>query len=103
MAVCNTEAGDYQQAIAWFERVRKQSLKARDSYWLGQYYCNSGITYARLGDTEKAALAYQRAIRHGEKTNDSILISRSLGNLAQLRLSQNEPMPPSPSSGRASR
>ena len=91
MAVCKTEAGDYQQAIAWFDRVRKQSLSARDPYWLGQYYINSGIAYARLGDMAKAALAYQRAIAHGEKIGDSILISRSLGNLAQLRLSQNEP------------
>jgi len=90
MAVCKTEAGDYEQAIAWFNRVRKQSLSARDPYWLGQYYINSGIAYARLGDMVKAALAYQRAIAHGEKTGDSILISRSLGNLAQLRLSQNE-------------
>ncbi len=91
MAVCKTEARDYHQAIAWFNRVRKQSLSSRDPYWLGQYYINSGIAYDRLGDMVKAALAYQRAIAHGEKTGDSILISRSLGNLAQLRLSQNEP------------
>ena len=67
MAVCKTEAGDCEQAIAWFNRVRKQSLSARDPYWLGQYYINSGIAYARLGDMVKAALAYQRAIATGRR------------------------------------
>jgi len=91
LAVCLTEAGNYEKAIEWFDRVHRESLRIKDRYWLGQYYVNSGIAHYYSGDLAKAAAACQKAIKHGEKTGDETLISNALGNLAQVKLSQDEP------------
>ena len=91
LAVCLTEAGNYGKALEWFARVRKESLKIKDPYWLGQYYVNSGIAHYHSGNLAEAARAYQKAIDHGQTSGDEMLISRALGNLSQVKLSEDEP------------
>ena len=91
LAVCLTKAGDYETALERFDRVRKENLRLKDQYWLGQYYVNSGIAYYLSGDVAAAARAYQKAIRHGERNDDDTLISRALGNLTQVKLSEGQP------------
>ena len=91
LAICLTNAADYDKALVWFDRVRRESVKLKDRYWLGQYYVNSGITLNCSGKLAEAARAYERAIRHGEQNDDVVLISRALGNLAQVRVSEGQP------------
>ncbi len=91
VAIGLVDGGAPSQAIPWFERVRRDSLKLKDNYWLGQYYINSGIAHDRCGDTARALAAYQHAIAHGEKTGDKTLLSRALGNLAMLKTAEREP------------
>ena len=70
---------------------RKENLRLRDQYWLGQYHVNSGITLYFSGNLAAAARAYQKAIHHGEQHDDQMLISRALGNLTQVKLSEDQP------------
>ena len=91
LAICSTQADQYDQALEWFERVRKESVKAKNDYWLGQYFINSGIALDLSGDTTKATAAYQKAIQHGKDHENPTLVGRSLGNLAQLRMKEDEP------------
>ena len=91
LATCATQAKQYEKAFAWFERVRKESLKAKDQHWLGRYYINSGVAHDLSGDRQAAAEAFQEASRHGEDHDDPSLLGRSFGNLAQLRMTEGEP------------
>ncbi len=91
LAVCLTKAGDYDTALEWFERMRKENLRLKDQYWLGQYHVNSGIALYFSANLAAAARAYQKAIHHGEQHDDQLLISRALGNLTQVKLSEDQP------------
>jgi tetratricopeptide (TPR) repeat protein len=91
MGICQIEAGSYSEAVAWFERVQKESRKLKDQYWLGQYFINCGIAHYYAGDRAKAEASYKSAIRHAKAQGDPSLNSRALGNLAQVKLSEGEP------------
>lgn len=91
LAICAAQDDRFADALEWFEKVRSSSLKAKDYYWLGQYHINSGVALDRSGDPKGAATAYQRAIEHGKQHDDPLIVGRALGNLAQLRLSEDEP------------
>jgi tetratricopeptide (TPR) repeat protein len=91
LAICSTQGDQYDKALAWFERVRKEGVKEKDDHWLGRYFINSAIALALSGNTRKAAVAYHKAIQHGKDHEDPTLVGRSLGNLAQLRMKEGEP------------
>ena len=91
LAICSTQAEEYEKAFTWFEKVRKESLKAKDQHWLGQYYINSGVAHNLSGDRQAAADAFQKAVGHGEAHDDPFLVGRSFANLAQLRMTEDEP------------
>ncbi len=90
LAICATQDGRIKDALMWFEKVRRQCVKARDAYWLGQYLINSGVAFDVSGDSRRAATAFQKAIKHGKAHKQPSLVGRSLGNLAQIRMREDE-------------
>jgi len=91
LAICASHADRFEEALGWFEKVRSESVKAGDDHWLGQYFINYGVVLDLSGDTKGAAIAFQNAIAHGKEHNEPSLVGRSLGNLAQIRMRDNEP------------
>ena len=91
LAICSTQDDRYQDALDWFEKVRSESVRVGDSHWLGQYFINSGVALDLAGDIKRATTAFQEAIKHGEKHDEPSIVGRSLGNLAQIRMRDDDP------------
>ncbi len=81
---CLTDAGRYSEALKTYDRLRRLSTKYRDTWGVGQSYINAGVAAHGNGDDSAAQKFYNRAIRHGRTSRDSMLLGRALGNLSQL-------------------
>jgi tetratricopeptide (TPR) repeat protein len=91
LAICAAHNGDFPEALNWFANVRRESTRARDKHWIGQYYLNSGVALDLSGDSKRATKAFEKAIEHGKKYDEPSIVGRSLGNLAQIKMRQDEP------------
>lgn len=83
LGICLSNAGEHEEALTWFRKVGTNHTAESDR-WLGQSLLNRGVSYVHLNRPDTAASYYRKAIMHGEKAGDDILVARAKGNLAQL-------------------
>jgi tetratricopeptide (TPR) repeat protein len=84
LGTCLAEAGQFSEAMARFEDLRRRSVRYRNSWGVGQSWINAGVAAARSGDNKAAEQLYSLAAAHGRRTRDPQLRGRALNNLSQL-------------------
>ncbi|MEM6347915.1 MAG: CHAT domain-containing protein [Bacteroidota bacterium] len=79
-----------QKALYYYQAAIEDSPTDDPDYHstLSAAYNNSGIIYRRLGDTERARIHYQKALRYYEDA--PLNYARTLGNIGQLYRSEGE-------------
>ena len=84
LGLCFANAGNHEEAIGWFRKLRRYARRVGDDWGLGQSYINQGITEHNLGDDVAAERLYRSAVDQARRTGDDVLLGRSLTNLGQL-------------------
>ena len=83
MGICLSRAGQHENAILWFLRLRRYARAVKNRWGVGQSYINCGVACFNAGRHKQAELCYRRAVKWARKTGDQVLLGRSLSNLAQ--------------------
>ena len=89
IGLCLSRIGRNEEAVESFLRLRRCSKRSNNSWGIGQSYINCGVAYYQIGSIEKAKRCYRKAIDHARKTNDNVLLGRSLHNLAMTLMDEN--------------
>ena len=83
LGLCFSHSSEYRQALAWFCKLGTASASSPENGWIGQSLVNRGVAYFNLGERDRAARYYRKAIAFGQKVGDDTLVARAKGNLAQ--------------------
>jgi len=80
--------GDYEEALALFERALQIDTRLRSRWGRGYDHRNIGLTLQRMGRAEEAAEHLAEAVRLSREIEDAVNLARALLNLGDLRLAQ---------------
>jgi tetratricopeptide (TPR) repeat protein len=86
LGICLSQAGQYREAMKYFEDLRRLSKKYHNTWGVGQSFINAGVAASKNGDEEAGERLYWNAVKHGKRSKDQMLRGRALGNLSQLFL-----------------
>jgi tetratricopeptide (TPR) repeat protein len=84
LGLCHARSTKPLDAILYFQRLRKYSVRIGNQWAIGQSFINAGVAYLDAEETVSAERELRRAERHARKHRDFLLLGRTLHNLASL-------------------
>ena len=84
LGLCHVRSIKPLDAIPYFQRLRKYSVRIGNQWAVGQSFINAGVAYLDAGDAVNAERELRRAERHARKHRDILLLGRTRHNLASL-------------------
>jgi len=84
LGLCHARSTRPLDAIPYFQRLRKYSVRIGNQWAVGQSFINAGVAYLDAGDAVNAERELRRAERHARKHRDFLLLGRTLHDLASL-------------------
>ncbi|WP_155798631.1 tetratricopeptide repeat protein [Sorangium cellulosum] len=86
IGLCLSRLRRWPEAIKYFLRLRRYSVRMQDNWGIGQSYINAGVVYYNMERHDLAESCYRTAVSHARETGDKWLLGRSLHNLGMTVL-----------------